>query len=92
MASNEINDLLQRTCVGNGFGPYEYYNGCFLTVKYQKHAKEIDNLEVNDSDIWVTSFPKCGTTWLQELVYLIGTDCNFEKAKTYISERFPFLE
>ena len=34
-----------------------------------------------------------GTTWLQEIVYLISTDCDFERAKaTKIDERFPFLE
>lgn len=34
-----------------------------------------------------------GTTWLQEIVYLIQNDCNFEQAKSKpIDERIPYLE
>jgi len=33
-----------------------------------------------------------GTTWTQEMVWLVGNDCNFEGAKTLLRERVPFLE
>lgn len=92
MAEEDINDLLERTCVGEGNGPFENYKGCFLAEIYKNSAEEIDNLQVNDSDVWVTSFPKCGTTWLQEMVYLISTNCDYESAKVYLTQRFPFLE
>lgn len=90
--NNDINDLIQRTCVSGGYGPYINYNGCFITERYEKFASEIENFEVNDSDIWVSSFPKAGTTWLQELIYLIATDFDYENAKVYLTQRFPFIE
>lgn len=86
----DINELLQKTCKGHD--TYINYNGCLLTERYKRIADQIDNFKVNNSDIWVTSFPKCGTTWLQEMVYLIATDCDYENAKSYITDRFPFLE
>lgn len=34
-----------------------------------------------------------GTTWCQEMVWLIANDLNFEEAgNTFIDERFPLLE
>lgn len=38
----------------------KYYNGCFLMDAYDSVLKEIKHLEVYDSDVWVTSFPKSG--------------------------------
>jgi len=41
----------------------------------------------------VISFPKTGTTWVQEIVYLIKSNLDFATAKTVgLEERFPFLE
>ena len=34
-----------------------------------------------------------GITWLQEIVYLISTDYDYDKARaTIIEDRFPYLE
>ena len=34
-----------------------------------------------------------GTTWLQEIVYLISTDYDYDKARaTIVVDRFPYLE
>lgn len=33
-----------------------------------------------------------GTTWMQELVWLLTNDCDFEKAKQPLNIRSPFLE
>ena len=39
------------------------------------------------------SFPKTGTTWLQEIVWLIANDLDFSGARSQsIMERFPYLE
>lgn len=33
-----------------------------------------------------------GTTWTQELVWLLANNLNYEGAKSLIPVRFPFLE
>ncbi|KAK5650653.1 hypothetical protein RI129_001682 [Pyrocoelia pectoralis] len=53
---------------------------------------KIRQFEVRDQDIYVLSFPKCGTTWCQEMVWLIANDLNFEGAKEAIHHRFVHIE
>lgn len=38
----------------------KYYNGCFLMDTYDNVLEDIKDLQVHDSDVWVTSFPKSG--------------------------------
>ncbi|XP_046447169.1 sulfotransferase 1 family member D1-like [Daphnia pulex] len=66
--------------------------GFVLTPQYGEHAEELYNFHVRPDDIWVLSFPKSGTTWTQELVWLIANDCDFEGAKKKLNDRSPFIE
>ncbi|XP_014227592.2 sulfotransferase family cytosolic 1B member 1-like [Trichogramma pretiosum] len=68
------------------------FDGVFLPEEYEKIAADVDAFEVHDSDVWVCSFQKSGTTWTQEMVWCIANNLDFEKAKIPISERFPYLE
>lgn len=54
---------------------------------------EIKNFQFNKNDFVCISFPKSGTTLLQEIVYLIQTNFDYQSAKKIdISERFSFIE
>jgi len=33
-----------------------------------------------------------GSTWMQELVWMVMNNCDYEKAKTSLHARSPFLE
>ncbi|XP_058457124.1 luciferin sulfotransferase-like [Malaya genurostris] len=56
-------------------------------------AERIKKMEVFKDDVWVITFPKCGTTWTQEMVWLLNNEMNFERArKLSLEERFPFVE
>ena len=33
-------------------------------------------------DVWLVTPPKCGTTWTQEMVWLLANDLDYEAAKT----------
>lgn len=61
--------------------------------RYQEIAEWIKNFEVRSDDVWIITFPRSGTTWTQEMVWLLKNDLNFEKAlKEYRGHRSPFLE
>ncbi|XP_046383782.1 luciferin sulfotransferase-like isoform X2 [Ischnura elegans] len=67
--------------------------GYLMPVGYAAFAASIQELESRPDDVWVASFPKCGTTWTQEMVWCICNDLNFEHAKSIaIRLRFPFVE
>jgi len=56
-------------------------------------AESIYNFELRTDDVWINTFPKCGTTWTQEMVWQIVNGCKFEEAKKDpLWLRSPFLE
>lgn len=60
---------------------------------FKPHYEEVKNMEIYEDDIWVISFPKSGTTWTQEMTWLIGNNLDFETAKKRnLYDRFPLLE
>lgn len=55
---------------------------CFMTAKYAQFAEAIHNFEVRPDDIWIVSYPKCGTTWTLEMIWMLNNDLNYETATT----------
>ncbi|XP_001632832.2 sulfotransferase 1C2 [Nematostella vectensis] len=51
---------------------------------------EIKNLPVQEGDVFVATYPKCGTTWVSEIVWQIFNDGQIDKSDIII--RVPFLE
>lgn len=61
--------------------------------RYYKYAEQIRNFHVRDDDVWIISYPKCGTTWTQEMVWLLGNNFDYDMgSKVDLSDRSPFLE
>ncbi|XP_034830315.1 sulfotransferase 1 family member D1-like isoform X2 [Maniola hyperantus] len=68
-------------------------HGHFSMAGYGDHAAEIYNLEVRPDDIWVLAFSRSGTTWLQELVWLLKNNLDYDgAANTLLTKRFAFIE
>jgi len=63
-----------------------------LPANYANHWKTYSTFKLRSDDVFVLSHPKSGTTWTQEMVWLIANDCDFIGAKQTLTERFPFLE
>ncbi|XP_055530637.1 luciferin sulfotransferase-like [Wyeomyia smithii] len=81
-------DGLLPDCLKDGKARYSVMIETFLPI-----AERIKKFQVYEDDVWVITFPKCGTTWTQEMVWLLNNGLNFERAKKHsLEERFPFLE
>lgn len=49
--------------------------------------------EVFPDDIWLTCYPKTGSTLVQEMVWLLNNNLDFEGAKSELEmKRFPYYE
>merc|ERR1711983_458652 len=60
---------------------------------YMNVEKDISSFDVREDDIWISSFPKCGTTWTQEMVWNIVNNVDLEQARSVtLDKRIPFLE
>lgn len=70
-------------------GPEKY----FFPFKYKQEAESYYNFEARPDDIWVVTFPRSGTTWTQELVWLVANNLDFDTAREIpLTQRFPFFE
>lgn len=67
-------------------------NKTCLPIKYLKFKDQIRDFAIRNEDVWVISHPETGTVWLQEMVWCILHNLDFQKAKAPLQERVPFLE
>ncbi|XP_064109971.1 sulfotransferase 1C4-like [Macrobrachium nipponense] len=54
----------------------------------------IYNFQTKSSDVFIMTYPKCGTTWTQEIVWTMRNNPNLDnpEAHKFIFVRSPFLE
>ncbi|KRT84035.1 hypothetical protein AMK59_1524, partial [Oryctes borbonicus] len=71
---------------------YKWFDDIFMLNPFENHVERIKNFQVRDDDIWLSSFPKAGTTWTQEMAWLIVNDLDYKGAEAVLPTRFPFLE
>ncbi|XP_013180690.1 PREDICTED: sulfotransferase family cytosolic 1B member 1-like isoform X1 [Papilio xuthus] len=70
-------------------GPKKY----LLMSDYKHDAENIYNMRLRYDDIFVVTYPRSGTTWTQELVWLLASDLDYSTAeKIPLSSRSIFLE
>ncbi|XP_046807458.1 sulfotransferase 1C4-like [Lucilia cuprina] len=66
---------------------------CTLPAHFDKVFDEILNFELRKDDVFVVTFMKCGTTWMQECAWLLLNNLDFEKSKeAAVMIRSPFIE
>uniref|UniRef100_A0A6P7FGN4 Estrogen sulfotransferase-like n=1 Tax=Diabrotica virgifera virgifera TaxID=50390 RepID=A0A6P7FGN4_DIAVI len=60
---------------------------------YEKQAHDFYNFVARPSDVFIVTFPRSGTTWTQEMIWLLANNLNYEKAsQVNLRQRFPFLD
>lgn len=66
--------------------------GLRMPGDYAEVASRIYNLSVKPDDIWLVTFPKCGTTWTQSIVWNLITNCDETTKDIPMQKKFPFVE
>eukprot|EP00794_Sanderia_malayensis_P006300 gene6300-7022_t len=66
---------------------------CILSCAYEEYKELIHNFKVRPDDTYIVTYPKTGTTWIQEMVWCLQHDVDTEDAKTkHLYQRSPFLD
>ena len=55
-------------------------------------GERVYNFKLRPDDVWIITYPKCGTTWSQEMVWQIVNKVKLDMAKIPLLVRSPFLE
>uniref|UniRef100_A0A224XSY7 Putative sulfotransferase n=1 Tax=Panstrongylus lignarius TaxID=156445 RepID=A0A224XSY7_9HEMI len=64
-----------------------------LPAKYADHAEKYYTFDLKKDDLWIMTYPRSGTTWIQELLWLVNNKLDFEASSELpLIERFPFFE
>ena len=59
-------------------------------IPSEKVLDDLKSLELYSDDVWIVTYPKCGTTWTQQIVKLIRSNGVNDGVKITISS--PWLE
>ncbi|XP_023164036.1 estrogen sulfotransferase [Drosophila hydei] len=88
-------DIVRRT---NAVFPVQ---DCFVEVlpdrlviprKYIEMGESIRDLPIYKDDVWMVSYPRTGSTWAQEMIWLLGHQLDYEAAKQDLRMRAPLIE
>lgn len=64
----------------------------YLPRKFADIGESIKDLPVYDDDVWLVSYPRTGSTWAQEMIWLLGNNLDYEGAKKVQQIRCPVVE
>ena len=59
---------------------------------FRQNIWRLYSFQLRDDDIWIVTFPKAGTTWTQEMVWMLVNDVDKEKGAVPASLRCPYME
>ncbi|XP_044758918.1 sulfotransferase 1E1-like [Coccinella septempunctata] len=65
----------------------------FYPKKYRQLAEAFKGFEVRSDDIWITGYPRSGTTLTEEIAWLLSHDLDFEETRRVgVHKRVRFFE
>ncbi|XP_071812061.1 sulfotransferase 1C2-like [Apostichopus japonicus] len=71
---------------------YDYEGHVFQKMISRSYIPDIMNFQVRPDDIFLITFPKSGTTWVQHIVCLILEDGTTSSVQNHLFQKAPFLE
>lgn len=89
---SRLNAIMDRAFrIENNF--FDAGKGCILPKRYADISEKVKNLKIRSDDVFICSFPRTGSTWLTEVLWLLAHDLDYEGAGKVVQQvRNPTLE
>ncbi|GAB1289798.1 Sulfotransferase 1E1 [Apodemus speciosus] len=69
------------------------FHGVLMDKRFTKYWEDVETFLARPDDLVIAAYPKSGTTWISEIVYMIYKEGDVEKCKEdAIFNRIPYLE
>lgn len=79
LPASPFTDTLDRAFhIKNNF--LDVGNGCILPKRYRDISEQVRKLKIRSDDVFLCSLPRTGSTWMQEILWLLVNDLDYEKA------------
>ncbi|KAL1491372.1 hypothetical protein ABEB36_011979 [Hypothenemus hampei] len=73
--------------------PFGKSRKCLLINTFSEIEPKIKSATVKTDDVWLVSYPRTGSTWCQEMIWLIVNDLDFLQAEGTLQQlRAPLIE
>ena len=81
---DDVQEKIAKDFVGNpkGLASCNHWGFKLSATVTEQELEDMYNHPLDPRDVWVVTPPKCGTTWTQEMVWLIANDLDYEGAKS----------
>ena len=67
--------------------------GFIMPASFIDGADKIRQIRPRKNDVWIVTFPKSGTTWVTEMLWLLKNGLNYEEAASkYLLYRVIYVE
>ncbi|XP_045491067.1 sulfotransferase 1A1-like [Colias croceus] len=85
----EIISCTQKTQSFVYVGPKRY----FYPDSYKTFGPQIYNFAVRPDDVFLLAYPRTGSTWTQEMLWLLNNNLDYKQAKSVdMDTRFPLID
>ncbi|KAI5632724.1 sulfotransferase domain-containing protein [Phthorimaea operculella] len=94
----EVEPELNKELINHFTGQFSGYvrvgpKGYIMPHKFREEGAKLYHMPVRSDDIFVITFPRSGTTWTQELVWMLANDLDYAKSAAIpLGQRYPFIE
>jgi hypothetical protein len=92
-SANETGQFSSMISVKSKDEKWKNFPACVVPSDMQRNLEKIKKFEMFEDDVILCGFPRSGTTLMQEMIWLIVNDFNFEGATSVITDkRMPMFE
>ncbi|XP_004477606.1 sulfotransferase 1E1 [Dasypus novemcinctus] len=74
------------------FENFTEVHGIIMYKEFAQYWDDVEAFQARPDDVVIATYPKSGTTWISEIIYMIYKESDVEKCQDATYNRIPYLE